>query len=287
MKAIAMVLVLLAALPVAAGYLGGLHPAGDSFAVFRAQGAGLLVLMALGALLAGARRAGIAGIALAVFAAVPLVFGYWAEGVPGPLRLYQKNMLFRNSDLPGLEADIRAADVAVLTLQEVSTPNLALLTALEDVLPHQMVCTFATVGGVAVATRLMPVPGQEICAPGLAAMQVEGPEGRLWLVSVHLHWPWPYGQAAQVADLVPVLAGLDGPVVMAGDFNMVRWAAALRAMAGAARVGPAGRVHGSYTGFAPWLLLPIDHVLARGGGTVETRPGLGSDHLGLLARITP
>ncbi len=116
-------------------------------------------------------------------------------------------------------------------------------------------------------------------------MQVEGPQGRLWLVSIHLHWPWPYRQAAQLATLVPMIEGLDGPTVIAGDFNMVRWSTALGALRTAGRVRNAGPVRGTYPQFGPLLVLPIDHVLAPGGGTVALRPLLGSDHLGLVAEV--
>lgn len=277
----------LAALPLLGGYLGWLHPLGDSLAVFRAQGAALLALLALAAWGFGAVRAGRAGLALALIAALPLAWAYLAPQTPGAdLTLYQKNMLFRNSDLAGLAADIRAAAPDVLTLQEVSEANKPLMAELSDILPHQLWCPFRAVGGPAIATRLQPVAGQEICAKGLAAMKVAGPKGPLWLVSIHLHWPWPYGQSAHVAELLPVLEEMEAPVVMAGDFNMVRWSdamAAMRAVAGATLAGP---VRGTYTGFAPVLVLPIDHVLSPGGGQVEARPGLGSDHLGLLARLS-
>lgn len=277
-------LVVLAALPLLAGFLGRLHPAGDSFAVFRLPLAAALALVALLSLLAGARRMGAGGLALAALAAAPVLWamlGPVPEG--GDLRLYQKNMLFRNDDLAGLEADIREADPDVITLQEVSPANGALLEALSDGWPHQVSCPFARVGGTAIATRLAPIPGRTICARGLAAIEVEGPLGPLWLVSVHLHWPWPYGQAAQLETLLPVFDQMEAPVVMAGDFNMVPWSDALAALRWAAGVDHAGPVRGTYTGFDPWLRLPIDHVLAPAGGRVRLRPALGSDHLGLSA----
>ncbi|WP_309667388.1 endonuclease/exonuclease/phosphatase family protein [Tabrizicola sp.] len=282
------VLVALAAgvmLCLAAGYLGWLHPAGDSFAVFRAQGAMALALVAGLGFLAQARRMAAVLLVVAALAGGPVLLAYQIEGEAGALVLYQKNMLFRNSDLAGLEADIRAMAPEVLTLQEVSKANLALLASVSDLLPHQMFCPFAAVGGTAVATRLTPVPGSEICAKGLAAMQVEGPQGRLWLVSIHLHWPWPYRQAAQLETLVPLIAGLDGPMVIAGDFNMVRWSTALGGVRTAGRVRNAGPARGTYPQFGPLLVLPIDHVLAPGGGSIELRPLLGSDHRGLVGRL--
>jgi endonuclease/exonuclease/phosphatase (EEP) superfamily protein YafD len=130
-----------------------------------------------------------------------------------------------------------------------------------------------------------------VCAPGLAAMQVLVTDSQgqspVWIVSVHLHWPWPHTQQDHVAVLLPVLAGLEGSVVMGGDFNMVRWAHSVRQMAVAARATPAGPSSGTYLGFAPLMRLPIDHVFSPGGGRLELRPPLGSDHLGLLALLGP
>lgn len=275
----------IAVLALALGYMGGLHPAGDSLAVGRGQAAiGLAVLAGLG-LLVGIKWVSLGALGVALVAGGPVGLAYVWQGPPGTLTLYQKNLKFRNDDLAGVEADIRASSAVALTLQEVSEPNRALLKSLSDQLPHQLVCPWVGVGGPAVATSLTPVPGGVVCAPGLAAIQVEKDGETLWIVSVHLHWPWPYGQAEQVATLLPVLEGLEGPVVMAGDFNMVRWAWSVRALAAAARVEPVGATSGTYLGLSPWLHLPIDHAFAPGGGRVETREVFGSDHRGLVAQL--
>ena len=136
-------------------------------------------------------------------------------------------------------------------------------------------------------TRLPVVQGSETCADGLAALQVQLEDRAVWVVSVHLSWPWPYDQQAQVDALVPVLAGLEGSVLMAGDFNMVGWGHAVKRLAramGGLQAGPTG---GSYLGFAPVLRLPIDHAFAPNGGRITFRPALGSDHLGLFAELEP
>lgn len=275
----------LAVLGLVGGYLGALHPMGDSLAVGRAYAA-VGVLLAAGLVAAvGLRWMALAGAVVGLVAGVQVFRAYTVAGPEGDLLVYQKNMLFRNAELAALEADIRAADPLVVTLQEVSEPNLALLGALKDLLPHQLYCPFAAVGGTAVATALPPVRDNTICAPGLAAMQVDFDGKRLWLVSVHLHWPWPYGQANQIAALLPVLEGLKGPVVMAGDFNMVVWAHGVNRLATVTRTKAAGSTAGTYLGFDPWLRLPIDHVFAPLGGHVTLRRALGSDHLGLLAEV--
>jgi endonuclease/exonuclease/phosphatase (EEP) superfamily protein YafD len=267
------------------GYLGRLHPLGDSLAVGRPFAVVAVLLLAVVANMAGLQMASFGAVLLAMLTGLQLFMAFNWPGPPGRLTLYQKNLRFDNAALVALEADIRAANPMMLTLQEVSEPNLTLLAALKDMLPNQLVCPGGTVGGTAVATRLTPVEGAKICAPGLAAMQVRTNDAEFWIVSVHLQWPWPYEQADQTRALLPVLAGLEGPVIMAGDFNMVRWGSSVGRLAAAARVQPAGPTMGSYLGFAPWLRLPVDHVFSPSGGRVAPRSLLGSDHLGLFAGL--
>jgi len=279
------VLMGLAVLALALGYLGGLHSAGDSLAIGRGPTAVALVVLAWLGLLAGLMRwFALGALVVAVATGGPVAMAYVWQGPPGTFTLYQKNMYYRNANLAALEADIRDAQPVALTLQEVSEANLGLLDALRDVLPHQLHCPDHG-RGASVATSLSPVPGGEICAPGLAALQVNRDGTTLWIVSVHLYWPWPYRQADHAAELMPVLEGMEGPVVMAGDFNMVRWGASVRALAAAARTQPVGATAGTYLGLAPWLRLPIDHAFAPGGGRVAYRMALGSDHLGLVAEL--
>jgi endonuclease/exonuclease/phosphatase (EEP) superfamily protein YafD len=276
------VLILLLAM----GHIGALHPAGDSFAVFRPQVAAALALTVPVALAFRARRRAALGAAMAGIAGLPLLLaGLMVPEAGQWLRLYQKNVLYINDDLASLQADIRAASPAILTLQEVSDANHPLLVAVRDILPHQMHCPFKAVGGTAIATRLPPTPAARICEPGLSAMQVSGPDGPLWIVSIHLNWPWPFSQAAQVDAVIPVLERLEGPVVMAGDFNMVPWSHTLHRFTTASRTRLTGPLRGTWPGFGPLAVLPIDHVMGPEGGMVTLRPLAGSDHHGLLADL--
>ena len=272
----------------AGGYLGWLHPAGDSLAVGRGIAAATILVLAVVASFSGLRMAAFVATLLALLTGGQVLLAYAWPGLPGNYTIYQKNMLFRNADLPALEADIRTADAQIVTLQEVSDSNLALVSALRDVYPFQQVCPGNRVGGTAILTQLTPVPGTAFCGPGLAAMQVvAGAEGqdRFWLVSVHLHWPWPYAQAEHVERLLPILDRLQGPAILAGDFNMVRWANSVKRMSDILGVRPAGPTFGSYIGLSRQVGLPIDHVFASRGGRVSPRPAAGSDHLGLLAKV--
>lgn len=270
----------------AGGYLGWLHPLGDALSIGRGPASAAVFVFALLAVWAGMRTAAFWSLLLSLLTGMSVVLAYVWPGPPGTFPLYQKNLYYQNSDLPGLEADIRAAEPLALTLQEVSGPNRALLDALADAYPHQWHCTEGVRGGTAVLSALPPVAGATVCAPGIAAMQVIYENQPVWIVSVHLSWPWPYDQRGHVRALRPVLEGLEGPVLMGGDFNMVRWAVSVRRLALSARVIPAGPTGQTFDGLGPFLPLPIDHVFAPMGGKTSFRPALGSDHLGVLAWLT-
>jgi endonuclease/exonuclease/phosphatase (EEP) superfamily protein YafD len=272
-------------LVIGAGYLGFVHPAGDSFAVFRAQFAVLLLALAALVWLSGIRKFAALSATFALFAGIPLLIAYQQTGTTGGLTLYQKNMLYINDDLPGLAADIIATQPDFITLQEVSDANAALMDDLLSTYPTQHFCSFSRVGGAAVLSNHTSVPGSATCARGMAAIQVETGAGPVWLISIHLHWPWPYGQAAQVNELVPSIAAFDGPKIIGGDFNMVPWSSHMRRFVQASSAQFAQPVRGTYTGFGPLMHLPIDHVLTPAGGSTTVRPLLGADHLGLLVQF--
>jgi endonuclease/exonuclease/phosphatase (EEP) superfamily protein YafD len=275
----------LAVLALLGGYVGFVHPMGDSLSVGRGIAAASVLILAVFASFAGLRMAAFVSMLLALLTGAQVLMAFTWPGVPGRYTLYQKNMLYRNAELSALESDIRAADAQIVTLQEVSSANMSMLGQLKDIYPTQHLCPGGAVGGPAVLTRLEPVKGTAFCGPNMAAIQVVSEEERFWLVSVHLHWPWPYRQAEHVKLLLPILDKLEGPVVMAGDFNMVRWATSVTALANIVGTRPAGPTFGSYHGLSRLLPLPIDHVFATQGGKVMARPALGSDHLGLFAEV--
>lgn len=279
----------LSILALAAGYLGWLHPLGDSLSVGRGLAAAAVLVLAVFASFAGLRMAAFVSMLLAMLTGGQVLLAYTWPGLPGSYTLYQKNMLFRNADLSVLAKDIRDTHPTIVTLQEVLPENRAWMETLTDILPHQLLCPGGRVGGPAILTQLPVVKRTEVCGPGLAAMQVVGgtadnPE-RFWIVSVHLHWPWPYQQADHVQLLLPILDKFQGPAVMAGDFNMVRWANSVKRMSDILGVKAAGPMTGSYVGLSGLLPLPIDHVFSTLGGRVAPRPAAGSDHLGLLAEV--
>lgn len=273
------------------GLLGALHPAGDSFAVLRPACVGGFLLLVLLCLVARLRTLSLASLGAAVILASSIAISVFPRAGSGTaeITLYQKNMLFVNADWRAVAADIRAMQPDVITLQEVSERNLPILADLADLYPSQQFCPFAAVGGVAVLSRFPVHADGGTCpdAPGLAVLRVAGPTGPLWLMSLHLHWPWPMGQAAQAAKVETLLARLNGPRAMGGDFNMIPWSHRLRSLSNAAQGSRAGPAHITFSlGRNDTLYpMPIDHVIGPEGGDLTRRPRLGSDHFGLFARL--
>jgi endonuclease/exonuclease/phosphatase (EEP) superfamily protein YafD len=262
-------------------FAGALHPAGDSLAVFRIPIAMVFALWVIWSTWPAWLRWLIAVLCIAAMAQI--VAQKYISHPAGPVTIYQKNLLFENDQVAALAADIRGAEPDIVALQELTSRNADLVRDLRALYPYQASCALVEWARVAILSR-WPVEG-EICIEnhGLVGIQVAAPEGTFWAFSLHAFWPWPYEQAEQLDRILPVIAALDDPIVIAGDFNMVPWSHALgriKAATGTARAGPL---------FATLIKkgapLPIDHVYAPGGGQATARPLLGSDHSGVLARV--
>ena len=274
-------------------YLGGLHPAADSLSVLRFEVS--LVALALSVVLLATRALwrGALGALAALVIAVPIILDMRIAPA-GPARadaisLYQKNVWLENPSPEELVADLRRVGADIITLQEVTDPLARVINTLAGDYPHQHRCW----GGVYILTRLALAEGGARCPQdrrlNVIALQVETGAGPLWVVALHLRWPWPYGQVAQVDRILPFLAELDGPVVVAGDFNMVPWGHSVQQISAAAGAERVGRLERTFDFGSPLVRLRIDHVLAPRGwqGSTALRPLAGSDHFGVVARFGP
>lgn len=275
-------------------YLGVLHPLGDSLAVFRWHFAfGLMVLSLTGVFFWRGKRI---WWLMLVLPGAWIAAGIWFSGQKIGIasdydyQVYQKNLSFRGTGEMALVNDIIVTGADFVTLQEVDQQNRLLLAELEDTHPAQAYCDFWRVGDVAVASGFPRTQADILCVErsGMVAMQVQTDHGPLWVVSLHLYWPFPYDQAAQVERLLPHLEAFEGPVLVAGDFNMVPWSHTVRSIEGATDTQRAGHLLYTFSMKRGLLSLPIDHVLVPGTFATEIfrRPLLGSDHYGVLARFT-
>ncbi|ABD54695.1 Endonuclease/exonuclease/phosphatase [Jannaschia sp. CCS1] len=289
MRVLVRVCVGLGILTLGASYLGALHPLGDSLAVFRNWIAGALLAFAVIMIFLRPRALGVAvsvGAGIALVGATPAEIGamHSSEFVR-PQTIYQKNLLFALPDATAILDDIAEVSPDHMTLQEVNASNRAqVLAALPNFYARHF-CPFASVGGVAVLSRYEVVEGSEFCIEGrgMAGFQVLSPQGPLWVVSVHLHWPYPYSQRAQVEELTPIVAALEGPVLIGGDFNMVPWSWVMREFERASGSRVPHPLSGTIQLFDGWFAPPIDHVILPGrGGIQSVHPRLGSDHRAIV-----
>ncbi len=271
-------------------FCGFAHPIGDSLAVFQLP-IGFVSLVIVLSLRSG-RVFRIGAIILLLTAMVQIAHRAKVADLSEPdIKVYQKNLSFRLRSIKPLTEDILAQDgIDFITFQEVTDRNSGMMASLADRFPSQHTCPFAGVGGTAVLSRWPVIEGTKQCfdRDGASAMQVTTDHGDFWIISVHLNWPYPYRQAEQVKRLSPQIQKLKGAKIVAGDFNMVPWSYTMHRIAKDAQVKRIGKVE-------PTLDLPgipmgvtIDHVLSPKNttGAVYVRPKLGSDHYGLVAKIS-
>ncbi|MHA3978595.1 endonuclease/exonuclease/phosphatase family protein [Halovulum sp. GXIMD14794] len=275
---------------VLAGYFGHAHPAFDSLAALRIQfavGFACVLLFSVAFAALTARLLAVTGLLIAGAGIAPAAFP--GDPVAQPqLSVYSHNLRFDNGAPDELLAQIAAAAPDVVVLQEIGAPNEDIVQRLARRYRNQVVCPFASVGGVAILTnaRLLDKPG---CLEGQGAAWVRlGTDGGpLTVVGLHLHWPWPYGQPEQITSIAPELSALDEPVLIAGDFNAPSWSHAVDRIAAATGTRPASGLRLTFRRPGVWPGLPLDHMLLSEdlSGQVAMLPAAGSDHMALLGRI--
>jgi endonuclease/exonuclease/phosphatase (EEP) superfamily protein YafD len=279
------------------GLAQALHPLFDALAQFRLH---LAIALGLAALLMAVTRsyrmaslAALTGLAgtLALGPALHLP-GRTAEAAVFEMRLLQFNSFAGNWRPEAILPQIAANQPDVITLQEISGRTGRLLDDLAPRYAQQVVCASGGVGAVAVLTRWPVVEKGCEVGYGLAWVRTNIGGREVTVASLHLRWPFPFGQAQQIDRLEPVLRRLPQPVIVAGDFNAAPWSHGVARIAAASGGQVAGGLRFSLwlapRAYGPFPILPIDHVvLPEGSEAADVRLGApaGSDHLPVLARF--
>lgn len=299
-----------AAAAIGLGFLGRFHPAFDSLSHFRLHLAAFLAIGATGLISTGFRREAFAGLALAT-AAFFVTPGTWLDTVAGnqakasatpderaTYRLLHLNARFDNPDPGRFLSLIARLRPDVVTVNEVSGMWRQRLETLASAYPHRIVCDArGLVGGVAILSRRPFAEGSSPeCVDGgtLAVASVDFAGQPVSVAALHLYWPWPFEQPAQIDRIAPSLYGLSDAAILTGDFNAARWSQTVRTIAAASRMEDAGPVGPSWLPrVLPDVLrrsvgLGIDHVLAGTGvvvTSVERLDDVGSDHLPVMTEF--
>jgi len=193
---------------------------------------------------------------------------------------------------------LRREDADIIVLQETTPHWVRALETLKDVYPHrigQIDCKEMRLCEVMVLSKK---PWSEARAflvddTGAALVWVRFPDTGMTIATTHLNRPfWAHGvkQQEQIEALAKYVRQLEGPLVLAGDFNTTPWSSAYARLLKAAGIRRAGR--GQNVTWPSWLWpfsgIPIDHVFTKGiAGSIDVRtgPGAGSDHRALIATI--
>lgn len=241
-------------------------------------------------------------------ACVALLFAVapqWFPGGPEPeadapvVRLYSANLWARNADVESILTSIRAADADVVVLIELGD---APARRLDDILagyPHRVATPRIdrpTGPARSVIASRFPLTAIRDRPDGLHAVgaSVRTPLGLTHIVGVHLTRPWPFqeqwGQISQTMALQEVIEALDGPVVVAGDFNSVSSARIGKQVRRDIGLHPAPGFPGTWPAQLPAPLgVTIDQVYASPDlAFVSRRLGRanGSDHRPVVTEFT-
>lgn len=294
------------------GFFGGWLAVFDTLAQFRAHASVALVAVApalFASRLPSAALAALATAALGLYSVMPFMLpatpsGESAAGAPR-YTLLQMNLRYDAPDLGPALGLIARQTPDVVAAEEVTDEWRDAFGRLSAAYPYQFYCKAPFYRGDTAILSRRPFledetgrpPGKTICDERnkLSAKTIDFNGLSVTVGVQHLRWPWPASQPKMVDALEPVLAGLEDPLIVAGDFNSAPWTASVRRYAEASRtrvlagIGATWIVQFLPPTLARYIGLPIDNVLVSDGVQVlrvETLPPTSSDHLPVLVTFT-
>lgn len=219
------------------------------------------------------------------------------------LTLLTHNVYVQNPDQDALIRWFAGRPANVIALQEVNPQMIKRLRRGEDGYPWRMIAEddyidhgWHSSEAIALLSRY-PIIEERRLKPWAQTWQValarlELPDGvRPWIVVVHVPSPL-HRHNLPMRDLIlqqlaPVVAALDDPVIVLGDFNASRFTPAFRHFVADANLQTVNFDPATYPAGAGPLGLGIDHVLVRGAilSSVHAAAAHGSDHRPLTAQI--
>ena len=221
------------------------------------------------------------------------------------LSLITHNVYRSNSRPEDVAAWLATRPAEVIALEELPDGMAGRLQALSHVYRHQFIIEpgsrlnsefYAGRESLAILS-IHPIIARAVVRPSgqgkislLAQISVPGAEDP-WIVVVHP--PNPAGPARLPArdsylfDLAGLIAELDGPVIVAGDFNVAPYAPAFPRFLSASRTSTSRDFPATWPSVLGPLGIPIDHVLVREARIIglQALPAMGSDHRALKAEI--
>ena len=248
------------------------------------------------------RSAGLGLVALALQCAVlqPSLFpARAAHDVPTDVEVLFSNVYFRNQRLDAMVTEILRADADVVVLAELDRRTGTLLDQLADAYPYRVDCLAHWSCDSAILSRLPLLEDlsdwQAERRIAMSAARIATAFGPIAIAGVHLDQPLPprrlWRQERQVDGLLEMLARIDDPLLLVGDFNSAPWARLMRGLAEATGLEIAWGIEGTWPAMLPWpMRIAIDHALTGQGLVLLDRAVIhlpGTDHKALHLRVGP
>lgn len=290
-------------LATAAPFLGTHSMLADFLSQFLIQAlAATIVLLVLFVVLRHWRSAGLACVALALQCAVlqpPLFPARAAPAVSGPVEVLFNNVYWHNRRLGELAADIVRLDADVVVLAEIDQRNEIVIDYLTDAYPFRVDCYAHWTCDTVLLSRLPILEDltgwRSDRRVAMTAARLQTAFGPMAVAGVHLDQPLPpqklWLQERQAAGLVDMLAAIDDPLLVVGDFNAAPWARLMQRLAAASGLEIAWGIEGTWPAILPWpMRIAIDHALTGRGLVLLDREVVnlpGSDHKALRLRVGP
>lgn len=240
----------------------------------------------------GACALAVAGAVFHVGLLAPMFLGDHPDR-PAELTVLTLNARRGGADPAAVVQQVRAAHAQVVVLEEV-TPELQqglVAQGLGEALPNVGGAPGPDASGTMIFSAYPLTESAGIpLGHGSYRIRVAAPEP-FWLVAVHLSQPLNGQGSAWRGDwsvLNQVVPALDGPVILAGDFNSTLAHRPMRTLLGRGFDDAARQANAGWQPTYPsgWGLIAIDHIVSRGAyDAVSTaaRTVPGTDHRALVA----
>jgi len=229
-----------------------------------------------------------------------------AAGDRPVIRLMTHNAFGVDERPEDVSAAIREEDADILVFQEYFGAT-ALHPLLREHYPYYVICRGGKRANLGLYSRIPFEQVEDGACPENAytttrtahiLVRFTQPDGTSFSVmTTHMDWPLPVArQNQQLEALREVVDSVDGPLVLAGDFNSTPWSYALRNFvedAGLDRVTANIWTYPKrWYQFGRWWpalpVLPLDHVMVRGVRVqaVHTGAPTASDHLPVVVEFS-
>jgi endonuclease/exonuclease/phosphatase (EEP) superfamily protein YafD len=214
------------------------------------------------------------------------------------LRVMSANVHTSNRDYERFLQTVRAADPDVLLVMEIDERWLQAMEELRDDYPHGTSAPRADNFGIGLFSKL-PVEAPQVKYVGSAGVpSIQGclkvGDEKVNIVGTHPLPPMGRNSALrneQLSAIADLAAGINGPVIVAGDLNTTPWSPFFRKLLKRSGTRDSRRGFGvqptwpSHWGSAG---IPIDHVLVSDEIHVKDRhvgPAFGSDHRAVVVDL--